>query len=78
MILQMKQKFFKHQITLNAVLKKYKSTETEFSSVYFNSTTKTMINHKFDLDKSFQDNQNRINNGINEGSVWLVESIVSQ
>ena len=49
-------KVFSNQITLKAVLKKYKSTETEFSSVYFNSTTKTMINHKFDLDKSFQDN----------------------
>ena len=35
--------------------KKYKGTEIEFSPVYFNSTTKTVINRKFDLDKSFQE-----------------------
>ena len=37
-----------------------------------------MINHKLDLDKSFQDILKRIDNGINEGSGWFVESIVSQ
>ena len=30
-------------------VKKYKGTEIEFSPVYFNSTTKAVINHKFDL-----------------------------
>ena len=35
--------------------KKYRGTEIEFSPVYFNSTTKTVINRKFDLDKSFQE-----------------------
>ena len=34
------------------MLRKYKGTETEFSPVYFNSTAKTVINPKFDLDKS--------------------------
>ena len=42
-------KGFKDQITLNVELKKYKGTEIEFSPVYYNSTTKAMINHKFDL-----------------------------
>ena len=37
-----------------------------------------MIDHKLDLDKSFQDILKRIDNGINEGSGWFVESIVSQ
>ena len=32
------------------MLKKYKRTESEFAPVYFNSTTKTVINHKFGLD----------------------------
>ena len=37
-----------------------------------------MINHKFDLDKSFQEILYRIDNWINEGSGWIVESIKSQ
>ena len=71
-------KGFKCQITLNVILKKYKSTEIEFAPVYFNSTTKTVINHKFDLNKSFQKNLRRIDKWINEGSGWIVELIESQ
>ena len=37
-----------------------------------------MINHKFDLDKSFQEISYRIDNWINKGSGWIVESIDSQ
>ena len=48
-------KGFKNQITVKVLLKKYKSSEIDFFPVYFNSSTKTMINHKFDLDKSFQE-----------------------
>ena len=41
-------------MTLKTTLKKYKPNgEIEFPPVYFNSTTETTINHKFD--KSFQD-----------------------
>ena len=40
-------KGFKYQITLKVMLKKYKPNgEIEFRPVYFNSTTKTVINHK--------------------------------
>ena len=60
------------------MLKKYKGIEIEFFPVYFNSTTKTVINHKFDLDKSFQQILYRIDNWINEGSGWIVELIESQ
>ena len=59
-------------------MKKYKSIEIEFAPVYFNSTTKTVINHKFDLNKSFQKNLRRIDKWINEGSGWIVELIESQ
>ena len=46
----------KNQITLEVELKKkYKDTEIEFSSVYFNSTTKRLTNHEFALEKSFQE-----------------------
>ena len=53
--------------------------ETEFAHVYFNSTTKTVINpdinpDKYKLDKSFQEIPYRIDNSINEGSDWGVES----
>ena len=43
-------------------LKKYKENEIEFSLVYFNSTTKTVINSKFHLHKSFQELLYRIDN----------------
>ena len=36
------------------LVKKYKATEIKCPPVYFNSTTRTVINHKFDIDKSFQ------------------------
>ena len=48
-------KGFKYQMTLKVTLKKYNTKEEiEFTLVYFNSRTKTVINHKFGIDKSFQ------------------------
>ena len=70
-------KGFKYQITVEILLKKYKSTGIEFSQVYFNSTMKTVINHKFYLGKSFQEILYRIDDWINESSGWIVESIMS-
>ena len=44
---------FKYQTTVKVLLKKYKSNgEIEFAPVYFNSSTKTIINHKYKLDKN--------------------------
>ena len=37
-----------------------------------------MINHKFGPDKSFQEIFYRIDNWINDGSRWIVETIKSQ
>ena len=37
-----------------------------------------MINHKFGLEKSFQETLYRINNWTNESSGWIVELIKSQ
>ena len=45
------------------------------STVFFNSTTKTLINSEFTLDKSFQEILYRIDNCINDESSWIVESI---
>ena len=47
----------------------------EYLPVYFNSTTKTVSNSEFNLDKSFQEILYRIDNWINEGSGWIVESV---
>ena len=49
-------KGFKYQITLCVLLSKMKNSgEVEYSPVYFNSLTKTVINNKFKLDQSFQE-----------------------
>ena len=46
---------FKYQITLAVLLSKVKNDGSiEYSPINFNSTTKTVINCKFNLDKSFQ------------------------
>ena len=72
-------KGFKYQITVKVLLKKYKlNGEIEFAPVYFNSTTKTVINHRFRLENSFQEDLYLIDNGIDEGSRWIVELIKSQ
>ena len=69
----------KYQITVKVLLKKYKSNgEIEFAPVYFNSSTKTIINHRYKLDQSFQEILYRIDAWINRGSGWIIELIESQ
>ena len=61
------------------MLKKYKSNgEIEFAPVYFNLATKTVINHRFRLESSFQEILYMIDVWINNGSDSNVESIESQ
>ena len=61
------------------MLKKYRSNgEIEFAPVYFNSSTKTIINHSYKLDQSFQQILHRIDAWINRGSGWIIEIIESQ
>ena len=50
----------------------------EFRPVYYNSTTKTVINHKFSLKNAFPEILHRIDNWINEGYGWVVELIESK
>ena len=72
-------KGFKYQIAVKVLLKKYKPNgEIEFTPVYFNSLTKLVINHRYKLNKSFQEILYRIDAWINEGSGWIVESVESQ
>ena len=61
------------------MLKKCKPNgEIEFAPIYFTSVTKLIINHRYKLDKSFQEILYRIGAWINEGSGWIIESIESQ
>ena len=71
-------KSLKYQITIKTELKKCKQNEIEFPTVYFNSTTKTVVNHRFSLDKFFKEILYRIEKWINKGSDWIIESINSQ
>ena len=70
---------FKYQMTVKLLLKKYKlNGEIEFASVYFHSVTKTVINHRFRLENSFQEILYMIDVWINSESGWNAESIESQ
>ena len=70
---------FRYQITVKVLLKKYKPNgEIEFTPVYFNSSTKSVINPRYKLDKSFPENFYRIDAWINRGSGWIIELIESQ
>ena len=72
-------KGFKYQITLAVFLSKVKNSgEIEYSPVYFNSLTKTVINNKFKLNQSFPETIHRLENWISHGSGWIVEEIISQ
>ena len=66
-------KGFKYQKTLKVMLKKYKPNgEIEFRLVYFNSTTKTVINHKFSLENAFQEILYRLITGLMKNLVGLL------
>ena len=70
---------FKNQITVKDLFKKCNPNgEIDFAPVYFNSSTKTVINHKYKLDQSFQEILYRIDAWINRGSGWIIELIESQ
>ena len=72
-------KGFKYQITLAVLLSKIKNnSEIEYSPLYFNSLSKTVINDTYKLDQSFQELIYRLDNWISNGSRWIVEEIYSQ
>ena len=72
-------KGFKYRITLCILLSKMKnSSEVQYSPVYFNSLTKTVIGNKFKLNQSFQEIIYRLENWISHGSGWTIEEIISQ
>ena len=69
-------KGFKYQITVKVLLKKYKpNREIEFTPVYFNSSTKTIINDRYKLGQSFQEILCRIDAWIKEDLVGLLNQL---
>ena len=70
-------KGFKYQITVKVLVSKQKENgDTEFTTVYFNSAAKAVINlNNYGLNKSFQQVLYRLDNWINEGSAWAIEYI---
>ena len=65
-------KGFKYQIILKVTFKKYKpNDDIEFTPIYFNSTTKTVINHKFSLENAFQEVLYRIDNWRISLDCWI-------
>ena len=72
-------KGFKYQIVVTVLLNRYKfNGEIEFVPVYFNSLTKTVINHRFTLENYCQEILYMIDVSIKNGSGWKFESIESQ
>ena len=72
-------KVFKYQTTLCVLLSKVKSSDfTEYSTVYFNSLTKTVVGDKFKLNQCFNEIIYRLENWISHGSRWIVEEIINQ
>ena len=50
----------------------------QFTPVYFDSSTKTVIDNKFKLEHAFQEILYRIDAWTNRGSGWIIELIESQ
>ena len=71
-------KGFKYKITAAVLLSKEKKEGyREYSTVYFNSAIKIVINSELNLDNSFQEILYRIDDWISEGSGWIIQSVDS-
>ena len=71
--------FSSYAMSYKVLLRKYKPNgEIEFTQVYFNSSAKTVINHRYKLNKSFQETLYRIDAWINRGYGLIIELIESQ
>ena len=61
------------------LLSKVKNSDLiEYSTIYFNSLTKTVIGDKYFLDQCFNEIAFRLKIWVSHGSGWNVEELVSQ
>ena len=69
-------KGFKYQITAKVLLKKYKPNgEIEFTPVYFNSSTKTIINNRFKWEHLFKKFYTELMHGLIKDLVGLLNQL---
>ena len=72
-------KGFKYQITLQVLLSIVRSSDfIEYSTIYLNYLTKTVIGKKYHLNDCFNEIIFRLENWISHGSGWIVDSILNQ
>ena len=69
-------KALKYVLSTKMILKKrLNDNEHKYSSVYFNSLIKTVINRKYHLNESFEEILNLLYIWINESSAWSIDQI---
>ena len=67
---------FKYVLSTKIILKKrINDNEHKYSTVYFNSLVKTVINQRYHLNDSFKEILNLLDVWINEGSGWVIGEI---
>ena len=69
-------KGFKYILSTKIILKKrINDNEHKYSTVYFNSLVKTVINRRYHLNDSFEEILNLLDIWINESSAWTIDQI---
>ena len=67
---------FKYVLSTKIILKKrINDNEHKYSTVYFNSLVKTVINRRYYLNESFKEILNLLDIWINESSAWTIDQI---
>ena len=67
---------FKYILSPKIILKKrINNNEHTYSTVYFNSLIKTVINRRYHLNESFEEILNLLDIWINESSAWTIDQI---
>ena len=67
---------FKYILSAKIILKKrINNNEHTYSTVYFNSLIKTVINRRYHLNESFEEILNLLDIWINESSAWTIDQI---
>ena len=69
-------KGLKYVLSTKIILKKrINDNEHKYSTVYFNSLIKTVINRRYHLNESFEEILNLLDIWINESSAWTIDQI---
>ena len=67
---------FKYVLSTKIILKKrINDNEHKYSTIYFNSPVKTVINRRYHLNDSFEEILNLLDIWINESSAWTIDQV---